>query len=419
MDAEGAVTRVKQAFSPNIQREREVLNALKNLILVDATLEAPAWLPGADAEQREHDPADIFSFHNGLFDLRTEELLPHSRAFLSLNTVNYDHDLEAKCPDWETFVHQVFPDVDEEDMRVTLQQMFGYFISNDTRQQKIFANLGRRRSGKGTTAFIIEHLLGPANVTNPDLENIQQHFGLESLIGKRLAIIGDARLPRGGDTSRLSGRLLMLSGGDAIGIPRKGIADWNGRLNIRIVINANLPPSFADDSGVIADRFIILRFRQSFAGKEDHGLRDRLAQELPGIFNWALRGLNSLREAGRFTQPASSEEMISMMRNATNPIFPFMEDNIVLDRNSEASRDAVGARYRRWAEDNGHKPMSLTKLTLQLNNASEGEITDARIGSRGSRERVFRGCRLLEEAGAKVIELSGARDRRLSRLGVA
>jgi putative DNA primase/helicase len=392
MDHEsGKVLKVKEPFSPNIRKVHDFLRALRSVVLVSERVETPSWLPGATEDQRKHDPMDLFPCVNGLLNVKTRELIPHSPAFLSLNAVEYPYDPEEQASNWEKFVSEVFPR--DEEMRATLQQEFGYLVSNDTSQQKFFAHLGEKRSGKGTIAHILQKLLGSENVVNLDLENLQQHFGLASFIGKRVAIIGDARL-KGGDTSRLTSRLLLLSGEDAISIPRKNRDDWNGKLNVRVVINANLPPGFADDSGVIADRFIVLRFLEKFWGREDIGLRDRLAQELPGILNWALEGLRMLREQGRFKQPFKSGELIEMMRVSSQPIFAFIADCLEEGDDFCETRGEVYTCYKRWADANGHRPMSATKLDGALNSALPS-VTVGRPGARREgRERIYRGVRL-------------------------
>jgi len=393
----GKVLKAKEPFSPNIRKVNDFLRALRSVVLVSERVETPSWLPGASEEQRKHDPMDLFPCLNGLLNVKTRELVSHSSTFLSLNAVEYPYDPEAQAPNWEKFVTEIFPR--DEEMRLTLQQEFGYLVSNDTSQQKFFAHLGEKRSGKGTIARMIQKILGAENVVNPDLENLQQHFGLAGFIGKRVAIIGDARL-KGVDTSRLTSRLLSLSGEDAISIPRKNRDDWNGRLNVRVVINANLPPGFADDSGVIADRFIVLRFLEKFWGREDLGLSDRLVQELPGVLNWALEGLRLLREQGKFKQPYKSEELIEMMRVASQPIFAFIAD--CLEEGDEFCETRVGVYlcYKKWAEANGHRPMSNTKLDGALNSALPSVLVGRPGDRRESRERVYRGLRLWKAEGA-------------------
>ena len=56
-----------------------------------------------------------------------------------------------------------------------------------------------------------------------------------------------------------------------------------------------------------------LTLTESFLGREDLTLSDRLGRELTGILNWALRGLKRLRRRGYFVMPKSSEEAIARL----------------------------------------------------------------------------------------------------------
>jgi putative DNA primase/helicase len=178
-DENGETVTVRRRFYADDRAVNKLLDALRSLVHVSETLRAPTWLPAAIDEQCKHDPRDLMACQNGLLDLKTGELLPHSPAFLSMNAVEYVYDPKAKASTWDKFVREVLPD---EDARNTLQQEMGYLISNDTRHQKIFAHIGERRSGKGTIAYVLKLLIGPENVVNPTLENLKQHFGLASLI---------------------------------------------------------------------------------------------------------------------------------------------------------------------------------------------------------------------------------------------
>ena len=59
---------------------------------------------------------------------------------------------------------------------------------------------------------------------------------------------------------------------------------------------------------------------QSFFGREDPGLMDKLLRELPGILLWAVQGWQRLRERGRFVQPASGRQFVSDLEDLGSPI---------------------------------------------------------------------------------------------------
>jgi hypothetical protein len=95
---------------------------------------------------------------------------------------------------------------------------------------------------------------------------------------------------------------------------------------VRFLIISNELPNLTDASGVIASRCMLIRLRQSFLGREDTCLTEKLMGELPGILNWAIEGLRRLRERGHFVQPASSAEMIELLEDVASPIRRFIKE---------------------------------------------------------------------------------------------
>ena len=78
--------------------------------------------------------------------------------------------------------------------------MFGYLVSGDTKQQKIFLLVGPKRGGKGTIGRVLSRMIGRHNVAGPTLASLSTNFGLQDLIGKPVAVISDARMGSKSDT---------------------------------------------------------------------------------------------------------------------------------------------------------------------------------------------------------------------------
>ena len=91
----------------------------------------------------------------------------------------------------------------------------------------------------------------------------------------------------------------------------------------------------------------MLILRNSFYGKEDHELTDKLAMELPGILNWSLRGLDRLRARGYFRMPQSSTDAIHQLEDLASPITAFLRDWCIIDLSSRStSRCCMGPGKR-------------------------------------------------------------------------
>ena len=148
---------------------------------------------------------------------------------LHAERADFDLDLNAPRPEaWYRFLESLWPD--DKQSVATLQEMFGYLLTLDTRQQKIFLLVGPKRSGKGTIARVLTGIVGKGNVAAPTLAGMATNFGLWSLIGKSVAIISDARLSGRADQVAVVERLLSISGEDAITIDRKNLQPLTCRV---------------------------------------------------------------------------------------------------------------------------------------------------------------------------------------------
>jgi putative DNA primase/helicase len=244
---------------------------------------------------------------------------------------------------------------DDPEAVACLQEIFGYLLTTDTRQQKIFLLVGPKRSGKGTIGRVLRALLGPANVAGPTLSGLGTNFGLQPLIGKPLAIISDARLSGRADQHVIAERLLSISGEDTLTIDRKYREAWSGALTTRFLILTNELPRIADSSGALASRFVVLTLTRSFYGLEDHTLTTRLLRELPGILNWAIAGWRRLNARDRFVQPQSSAEAIAELEDLGSPISAFLRERCTIKPGLQVPVDTLFRAWQAWCEAQGRK----------------------------------------------------------------
>lgn len=283
-------------------------------------------------------------------------LLNPSTRILNSNTPRYfnrcvlpiwfDHDCQGKPREWLSFLHSVWED-DAESIRL-LQQWFGYLLVSSTDQQKILLLVGPPRSGKGTVAAILTQLLGMANVAGPSLSDFSTQFGCAQLLGKRAAIVGDARFAgRADQMAQVAARLLSISGGDTLTVDRKYGQPWIGVLQARLVVCTNEVPRLPDHSGALASRFSVLRMQRSFLGCEDRGLSDRLQKELPEILAWALDGLDDLKAIGRFIEPAASASTRADLAELGSPVQNFVAEECEIDPGAKTPCEVL---YRAWCD---------------------------------------------------------------------
>jgi putative DNA primase/helicase len=331
-----------------------VLDALKAVVHLQQNITArpPIWLEGYDVNRP---PAEkLISLQNGLFHFEDAVLLPHTLGFFTENALQFSYDPAARCPTWLKFLNDLWHD-DPESIAL-LQEYFGYILSGDTRQQKFLNLIGPRRSGKGTINKILVSLLGQHNIVSPQMEELVDTFGLQPWLGKVLASFTDARLI-GRDSAGIVSQLLRIVGNDPITVNRKNRESWHGFLPTRIIVYSNEALQLQENSNALTGRMLVLQMTTSFFGREDITLSDKLSEELPGIFNWAMEGhaRRLARQGERFVQPATGQETLDFIAELNNPLMEFMDDVLEFNKDVMTEKNEVFNCYKRWASQKNIK----------------------------------------------------------------
>jgi putative DNA primase/helicase len=215
--------------------------------------------------------------------------------------------------------------------------------------------VGPKRGGKGVVGRVLRATIGAENVCGPTLASLATNFGLAPLLGKSLAVISDARLSGRTDSAIVVERLLSISGEDALTIDRKFAESVTCKLPTRLMLLSNELPRLGDSSGALASRMVLLRLTESFYGREDHQLTDRLLTELPSILLWAIAGWQRLQARSRFMQPAAGDELRGELEDLSSPVGAFVRDCCNVGPECEVSRAALYEAYCDWADNNGKK----------------------------------------------------------------
>src|SRR5262249_42167407 len=159
VEGKGGVT--PTPWAPNRNRVANVLEALSGIVLLPQRVDQPTWTKGG------HEGV-VVACKNGLLDVASRTLLPHTPAFFNQTGVPFDYDPEAPEPmRWLCFLDDLWGK-DAEQIKA-LQEWFGYILSGRLDLQKIFLLVGPTRAGKGVIARVLGELIGRDNVAGPTL----------------------------------------------------------------------------------------------------------------------------------------------------------------------------------------------------------------------------------------------------------
>jgi putative DNA primase/helicase len=387
---DACITAKGNAIKPSSALVGNVADGLRAAAHLEDAISAPSWLSHAP----DLPAAEIVACENGLLHLPTLGLLPHTPQFFTLSALDFAFDPHAPEPQqWLAFLNQLWPG--DAVAIETLQEIFGICLTGDTSHQKAFLIVGPKRSGKGTLGRVLTQLIGPDNTVAPTLAGIGSNFGLAPLIGKRVAIISDARLGGRADQQAIAERLLSITGEDALTVDRKYLPAWTGRLQTRFIILSNELPRLADASGALASRFIVLVLKNSFFAREDRTLTERLLAELPGILNWAIAGWQRLSGRGYLRQPESAAEAVQDLDDLGSPIAAFLRERCVVAPGRVVEAGRLFEVWTEWSKTQGREhPGTAQSFGRDLRAAVPGLLVTRPRDDEGSRIRMYEGIGL-------------------------
>jgi putative DNA primase/helicase len=297
-----------------------------------------------------------FNLKNGLFNLDTMRLEKHNRDVLVTNQASFAYDPAANPVHFKDWISDMLvqPDGVTTDWSLVnlVQEAIGYTLTADTGFRTSFWLYGPTASGKSTLLKLLMSLMGEYQETL-DLNQIgTNRFLLARIAGKRLVTFGEADA----QTRLADGiyKALVDSGGEVVAdVKNQDPIVFTPQCKVWWAMN-NLP-HVGDRSGAVDSRVKIIPMRRSVPKSEwDFALDEKLHNELPGIFNWALQGLERLRQQRGFTHVNQVEAMQEEYRLASDIYGSFLEDEDWCIRNDGRTEPIdLYTALRAWANDNG------------------------------------------------------------------
>jgi putative DNA primase/helicase len=397
VDADGDM----RLWAPTEKKISDLAGALASLCELSSEFEPPCWLDSRMVGD------NVVAVANGLLGIPSRQLIPHTPQFFNLQAVPFAYDIAASEPKhWFAFLDSVWPPPPDTTTphaaQDLLQEWFGYVLSGRTDFQKMLLLYGPTRGGRGTIGRVLTALIGKDSVAGLRLDDLGKEFGMAHLIGKALAIIGDERFS-GKNMSEVVSALLTITGEDIVPVNRKKRDYWNGRLSARIMVFCNELQKLSDASAAIIGRFLVARMTQSFLGREDLGLLDRLKGELPGILNWGLEGLQFLQVNGKFTLTPETTEIVEQMTALASPMQTYVEENCDVGQGDlfEIRTETLYRDHCNWRRANGHMAMASNTFGASLRAAVAHIVRKrGRLQPDGTRPWVYSGVRLKKSRSA-------------------
>lgn len=364
----------------------------------------PIWY-GKD----DFNPLDYINFKNCILNVRKYiwedkiEVLPHTPEFFTIAQIPHNFNPNAKSQ----LVEDVHWDVlsNDQEKYDLWWEWVGHGLIPDMSLEQFLLMVGQPRSGKGTLCKYLTELYGNELCTSTSFHSLSRNFGLETFMGKYMALMYEQGNSRSSDPAMVLERIKQITGGDGIDIDRKFKRALSlEKLTCRFTMAVNTLPSFPDHAAALHSRLNIMAFRECYEGREDRSIKRKMCQDCEAGIILALAGLKRLmKNGGVFTRPKDSEQMYKELSFILTPMISFVEDCCVIDDEAWISQHELYEGWTEWATLNGMKPGTLPALSqrlLSLKRTSGIETSFQNV--EGRKVRVFRGI-TLNEYGRKLI----------------
>lgn len=365
---------IKYFIEPIDMHYMKFLNEVSNLLTTELKNQRPL--------EQMNSNENIINFQNGILNLNTGKLEPHSPKHLT--TIQLPCDYVENCPIPSThYFDNYLNDLTKGDeaIKKLLLQGIGVAISNlhGYRMKQAFFCVGPGNSGKTQIKLLLTELLGSENCTSVDLKDMEKPFHSIELLNARLAGSNDMS---GLKISNLE-KFKQITGGDYIcdSYKNEGLIDF--RFNGLVWMLGNRMPIFGGDKGDhVYDRMIIIECNNIIPEeRRDKHLLEHLLEEKEYIILQAIKGLKEVIANGyKYDIPESCKKTNKFYRVENDSFLSFIDECVVERPKNETIKDQCTVKvfyetYKEWCKVNNNGFCNTKReMKKMLEDLGKGEI---------------------------------------------
>lgn len=338
----------------------------------------------------------LFNCKNGTYDFKRKIFRDFERSDYLTDISNVTFDRSADCPRFEQYLQEV---MEEDETKIDyLLKIAAYCLTGDTSRECFFIFYGdKTRNGKGTFVSTLTYLMGTyCSTLNASSITKKQINNGGSNPSPDLAKLKDARVA---NVNEISDGMLLdiakmkeLTGGDTITARFLFKEEFDFVPQFKILINTNYLPKMSEDSIFRSNRLHLVSFDRHFKESErDLQLKDKLKNEVNGIFNLLIKYYDKLNAEG-FIMPQSTKDTIQQYQYNSNNVLLFVKEQLYEDKQCWETAKDIYDKYTKWCEENGLSQMANKTFKERLNKcgATLNETLARHTNSKGE-NKVARG----------------------------
>lgn len=316
---------------------------------------------------------------NGVLNLKTRELRPYSPQPMFFTKIPVHYNPEAQCPNIINFLGEVLKSTD--DLPI-IQELFGYLLWKEYNIERAIMFIGSGRNGKGKTMELMKRFIGFNNYSSVSLQNLEtDHFSQVDLHNKLANLCGDID----DRALKFTSSFKNLTGRDTITADRKFKTVLHFENFAKLVFAANQLPKTCDITDGFFMRWILLEFPYTFISQEEYNsisdvkqlevikVRDpniinkiATTDELSGLLNWALDGLERLQAQKDFTQSKTVDQIKNIWIRKSDSFHAYCLDTLEEKYGNEIPKSEVRHTYNEYCKIHKLRPVTDKEIREEL-----------------------------------------------------
>jgi putative DNA primase/helicase len=310
----------------------------------------------------------LINLQNGTFEVSPKgtQLRPFDRADFLTYQLPFEYNPEATAPLFEAYLSRVLPDIERQQV---LAEYLGFvFIkhgSNRLKEEKALILYGTGANGKSVFFEIVSALLGTENTCNYSLQSLTNDNGYfrAKLANKLVNYASEI------NTKMESAVFKQLVSGEPVEARLPYGEPFTLKQYAKLIFNSNELPKEVEHTNAYFRRFLIIPFDITIPPEEqDKQLHTKIIDnELSGVFNWVLDGLNRLLQQKRFTNSEAAKIALEQYKSQSDSVKMYIDDN---DYQSSPTDHRLikelYTEYRAYCIEDGFKPVNKSNFIKRL-----------------------------------------------------
>jgi len=310
----------------------------------------------------------LINLQNGTFEISQEgtNLRPFDRDDFITYQLPFSYEPKAKAPVFESYLDRVLPD--KERQRVLAEYLGYVFIkhgSNTLKEEKALILYGTGANGKSVFFEIVNSLLGENNVSTFSLQSLTNDNGyFRAKMANKLVNYA----------SEINGKLessifKQLVSGEPVEARLPYGQPFQLKQYAKLIFNCNELPKDVEHTNAYFRRFLIIPFDETIPENEqDKNLHTKIIDnELAGVFNWMLEGLNRLLNQRRFSYCGAAEKALEAYKTESNSVQMFINENGYQKESEKYTLiKNLYSEYRNFCLEDGVTPFKKSNFIKQL-----------------------------------------------------